>query len=217
MNTGYGEDNGTNTNSTANAKPQPQHSTNTSKHMNQKRNTGGALTTALLLTLATIAVWGWPTKNTTTTIHTQPSQGPTNDPPPPKTFTPELEPGFNHLVDAQIWWEHLKQHKQQEQQKADRAAQEAPKASQAAPPAPTTHDVWDRLAQCESGGDWAINTGNGYYGGLQFHPTSWAGVGGTGYPHHATREEQIARAKQLQQLQGWGAWPGCAKRLGLLG
>lgn len=76
-------------------------------------------------------------------------------------------------------------------------------------------DVWDRLAQCESGGNWAINTGNGYYGGLQFSLSSWRGVGGVGYPHQASREEQIARGKMLQARQGWGAWPSCTSRLGI--
>lgn len=75
--------------------------------------------------------------------------------------------------------------------------------------------VWDRLAQCESGGNWSINTGNGYYGGLQFALASWQGVGGTGYPHEHSREEQIYRAEKLLAIQGWGAWPGCARRLGL--
>lgn len=75
--------------------------------------------------------------------------------------------------------------------------------------------VWDLLAQCESGGNWAINTGNGYYGGVQFLPSSWAAVGGTGLPHEASREEQIARARILLAYQGWGAWPACSARLGL--
>lgn len=75
--------------------------------------------------------------------------------------------------------------------------------------------VWDRLAQCESGGNWSINTGNGFYGGLQFALASWRGVGGEGYPHEASREEQIIRAEKLLAIQGWGAWPGCARRLGL--
>lgn len=75
--------------------------------------------------------------------------------------------------------------------------------------------VWDRLADCESGGNWSINTGNGFYGGLQFTLTSWRAVGGTGFPHQHPREEQIFRAERLQDLQGWGAWPGCARRLGL--
>ena len=74
--------------------------------------------------------------------------------------------------------------------------------------------VWDRLAQCESGGNWSINTGNGYYGGLQFSLSSWRAVGGSGYPHQASREEQIARAERLLDLQGWGAWPACTSKLG---
>lgn len=75
--------------------------------------------------------------------------------------------------------------------------------------------VWDRLAQCESGGNWSINTGNGFYGGLQFTPSSWRAAGGTGLPHQASKAEQIARAQQLQSMQGWGAWPACSAKLGL--
>lgn len=75
--------------------------------------------------------------------------------------------------------------------------------------------VWDRLAQCESGGNWSINTGNGYYGGLQFALSSWQAAGGSGMPHHASREEQIARGKILQSIQGWGAWPACTSKLGI--
>jgi len=70
--------------------------------------------------------------------------------------------------------------------------------------------VWDRIAQCESGGDWSINTGNGYYGGLQFDLTSWRRVGGSELPSDASKSEQIARAEALQRLQGWGSWPVCA-------
>lgn len=76
--------------------------------------------------------------------------------------------------------------------------------------------VWDRIAACESGGNWAINTGNGFYGGLQFTLGSWAAVGGTGSPANASREEQIARGIALQARQGWGAWPACSAKLGLL-
>ncbi len=75
--------------------------------------------------------------------------------------------------------------------------------------------VWDSLAACESGGNWAINTGNGFYGGLQFSLSSWAGVGGSGYPNQASRDEQIARAEILKSRQGWGAWPACSAKLGL--
>jgi uncharacterized protein YabE (DUF348 family) len=76
--------------------------------------------------------------------------------------------------------------------------------------------VWDRLAQCESGGNWRINTGNGYYGGLQFSLGTWRANGGTGYPHQASRETQIAIATRLRDRSGgYGAWPGCAAKLGL--
>jgi hypothetical protein len=75
--------------------------------------------------------------------------------------------------------------------------------------------VWDRLAQCESGGNWSINTGNGYYGGLQFNLDSWRWVGGSGYPHEASKGEQIARAEILLERQGWSAWPACSSKLGL--
>jgi uncharacterized protein YabE (DUF348 family) len=75
--------------------------------------------------------------------------------------------------------------------------------------------VWDRIAECESGGNWSINTGNGYYGGLQFSLSSWRAVGGSGYPHEQSREQQISRAKRLRSRQGWGAWPSCASKLGL--
>ena len=76
--------------------------------------------------------------------------------------------------------------------------------------------VWDRLAQCESGGNWAINTGNGYYGGLQFNLATWRAYGGTGYPHQASRATQIAVATRLRDARGgYGAWPGCSAKLGL--
>jgi len=79
----------------------------------------------------------------------------------------------------------------------------------------TSTGVWDRLANCESGGNWSINTGNGYYGGLQFSQGSWNAVGGTGLPHQASRETQIAMGERLLAVQGWGAWPACARQLGL--
>jgi LysM repeat protein len=80
---------------------------------------------------------------------------------------------------------------------------------------PGTGSVWDRIAACESGGNWSISTGNGFYGGLQFTLGSWSGVGGSGNPANASREEQIARAEILQSRQGWGAWPACSAKLGL--
>ena len=77
---------------------------------------------------------------------------------------------------------------------------------------------WDRLAQCEAGGNWGINTGNGYHGGLQFSPSTWAAYGGTQYAptaNLATREQQIAIAERTLAGQGWGAWPACSAKLGL--
>lgn len=94
-------------------------------------------------------------------------------------------------------------------------ATSSPRPQPVAPVASTVTSVWDSLARCESGGNWAINTGNGYYGGLQFSLSSWRAVGGSGYPHQASREEQIARAEILLARQGWGAWPACSSKLGL--
>ena len=84
-----------------------------------------------------------------------------------------------------------------------------------AAPAVGDGSVWDRIAACESGGNWGINTGNGFYGGLQFTLSSWQAVGGTGYPNQASREEQIARGAMLQARQGWNAWPLCSHRAGV--
>jgi LysM repeat protein len=75
--------------------------------------------------------------------------------------------------------------------------------------------VWDRLAQCESGGNWSINTGNGYSGGLQFAPGTWQAYGGSGSAHNASRAEQIRVAQRVLAAQGWGAWPACSAKLGL--
>jgi uncharacterized protein YabE (DUF348 family) len=88
-------------------------------------------------------------------------------------------------------------------------------------PAPTTNyasgsTVWDELAQCESGGNWAANTGNGYYGGLQFTLSTWQAYGGSGYPYQASRETQIAIATKVRDASGgYGAWPACSQQLGL--
>lgn len=91
----------------------------------------------------------------------------------------------------------------------------APASAAPAPAAGTS--TWDAIAQCESGGNWAINTGNGYSGGLQFTPSTWAAFGGTGTPQNATKEQQIAVAEKVQASQGWGAWPACSASLGLTG
>lgn len=77
---------------------------------------------------------------------------------------------------------------------------------------------WDRLANCESGGNWAINTGNGYHGGLQFSAGTWRAYGGAEFApfaYQASREQQIAVAERTLAGQGWGAWPACSSKLGL--
>ncbi|ELP63115.1 transglycosylase family protein [Streptomyces turgidiscabies] len=80
--------------------------------------------------------------------------------------------------------------------------------------------VWDRIAQCESGGNWHINTGNGYYGGLQFSAGTWRAYGGTAYAataDGASKSQQISVATKVQNAQGWGAWPTCSARAGAAG
>ena len=93
----------------------------------------------------------------------------------------------------------------------------APLAAAPAAQAETGGTVWDKLAQCESTGNWAINTGNGFSGGLQFTPGTWRAFGGTGVAHHASREQQIVVAERVLAKQGWGAWPACSRKLGLSG
>lgn len=71
---------------------------------------------------------------------------------------------------------------------------------------------WDRVAACESGGNWSINTGNGYYGGLQFNLGTWRAYGGSGYPNQNSKAEQIRVAERLRQSAGLGQWPVCGSR-----
>ena len=88
----------------------------------------------------------------------------------------------------------------------------------AAPNASAAGSVWDRVAACESGGNWSINTGNGYYGGLQFSRSTWSGFGGGAYAataNRATKAQQIAIAQRVLKVQGPGAWPTCGARAGL--
>ena len=77
--------------------------------------------------------------------------------------------------------------------------------------------TWDAIAKCESSGNWSIDTGNGYYGGLQFLPATWRAFGGTGNPAKASKATQIAVAERVLKVQGWKAWPTCSARLGLSG
>lgn len=95
-----------------------------------------------------------------------------------------VAPSEATTVEAAVWW-----------------ATEPTAAAQA--------ELWDDLAFCESSSQWDIDTGNGFYGGVQFHPTSWRDVGGQGLPSEWSRVEQIYRAGLLFDLQGAHAWPGC--------
>ena len=132
------------------------------------------------------------------TTTTPPPPPPTEPPPPPtteapttteETAPPETEP--------------------------DAPAEEAPPDSGGGFGDPSSYETWDALAECESGGNWAANTGNGYYGGLQFSASTWRSVGGTGLPHEHSRETQILMGQRLQARSGWGQWPACSSELGL--
>lgn len=81
--------------------------------------------------------------------------------------------------------------------------------------ATSSASVWDRVAQCESGGNWSTNTGNGFSGGLQFTASTWKAYGGTGSAQNASKAEQIRVAKKVLQGQGPGAWPVCSQKAGL--
>ncbi len=88
----------------------------------------------------------------------------------------------------------------------------------ASAPTKATTEIWEKLAFCESGGKWATNSGNGYYGGLQFSAQTWKAAGGTQYaplPHLATKEQQIAVADAWLARTSWGQWPACTSKLGL--
>ena len=90
----------------------------------------------------------------------------------------------------------------------------------AAPANAAPDSAWDKLAQCESGGRWDINTGNGYHGGLQFSPRTWSGFGGKEFApvaYKASREEQIVVAERVLAKQGWNAWPSCSRKTGVRG
>lgn len=90
----------------------------------------------------------------------------------------------------------------------------------ATPAYAASDSTWNALAECESGGDWDINTGNGYYGGLQFSQPTWEGYGGTEYASRAdlaSRDQQVAIAERVLAGQGWNAWPTCSDQIGASG
>lgn len=88
-------------------------------------------------------------------------------------------------------------------------------AAAAAPTQSVSTSTWEKLAECESGGDWSTNTGNGFSGGLQFTPSTWKAFGGEGSAKNASKSEQIRVAENVLDGQGWGAWPACSEKLGL--
>lgn len=166
------------------------------------------MTRALLLIILTLIVIAIPAL----VDHGQPDQlgsgdrvGTTTDPVPPTTW-PQTMPDLGHRFD-----EYLAGH-------ARARAAHRPKRK----PTLISADgsVWDRLAECETHGNWHANTGNGFYGGLQFDQDSWEGAGGLQYAPRAdlaTREQQIAAGERWRHIHpaGWGAWPHCSKVLGL--
>ena len=129
--------------------------------------------------------------------------------------------GFADLVELDPYEERRAEQdeidEQRAQEEAERRAQE--EAEQAAEDDPfyvpeDRYAMFEQLAECESNGNWQANTGNGYYGGLQFLPSTWESVGGTGLPHQASKDEQIYRGDVLQRRSGWGQWPACTSMLG---
>ncbi|WP_271214953.1 resuscitation-promoting factor, partial [Pseudonocardia halophobica] len=157
------------------------------------------------------------------------------DPPVEEVEDPELPRGKREVVDPGVPGEQTAvmrvyvqngQEVRREQIRAGASTPPRPRivkvgTNDEQPEVPVIADgaVWDRLAQCEAGGNWAINTGNGYYGGVQFDASTWRAYGGAQYaplPHQASREEQIAVASKVRDSRGgYGAWPACARKLGL--
>jgi hypothetical protein len=133
-----------------------------------------------------------------TTTTTAPPPPPTEPPPPPTTEETTTTTEAPTTTEPEA------------------PAEEAPPDSGGGFGDPSSYATWDALAECESGGNWAANTGNGYYGGLQFSATTWRSVGGTGLPHEHSRETQILMGQRLQARSGWGQWPACSRELGLL-
>ncbi|MET0786495.1 MAG: transglycosylase family protein [Paenisporosarcina sp.] len=100
----------------------------------------------------------------------------------------------------------------------ERAVRLGPVGPPSTDPPPVVWTVWDRLAECESGGNWSYNGSSGYDGGLQFLPSTWVANGGRDFAEYAwqaTREEQIIVAERLRAIVGWSAWPACSRKLGL--
>lgn len=117
-------------------------------------------------------------------------------------------------IDAALdWHDHMATVVRQSEQQAQERAQEAVTTSRALPRSGPSASQWAALRSCEAGGDYSINTGNGYYGAYQFDLTTWRGVGGTGYPHQASPAEQDYRAALLYADRGAAPWPYCGRYL----
>ena len=147
------------------------------------------------------------------------------------TITAEVNPNSAYAAAAEYQAEVARQQQLQvEEFVAELARQQQAKAAVPAARVPQREyvsvsgaDRWDQLAQCETGGNWAANTGNGFGGGLQFmHQRSystWRSFGGAEFAPHpweASREQQIVIAERVLASSGWGAWPGCSRRHGWL-
>jgi hypothetical protein len=126
---------------------------------------------------------------------------------------------WQEAVNRQAWFDAVAENERRAAEAARRAEEQRQAAATAASrprtSAPATGDVWARLAQCESGGR-NVNTGNGYYGYFQFSAGTWHSLGYSGLPSDHDYGTQLAAAQRLQARSGWGQWPGCARRLGLL-
>ena len=117
---------------------------------------------------------------------------------------------YEAILRLAVWMEYMKRRAAFQRLLDFAAAVEAAKHQ-------TPYGVWDRLAVCESSGNWASSVGS-YEGGLQFHPSTWLAMGGGQYARHAyqaTRTQQIAVAERLLARAGWGQWPACSRKLGL--
>lgn len=133
------------------------------------------------------------------------------------TSAPAVSGYASHLNASSARWQgkadaHAEQVHQEWHEEQERKA--------VAQPAMSNQAMWEAIAQCESGGDWTVNTGNSFYGGLQFNKMSWDWAGGqqyAAYPHQASKAQQIAVANELLRIHpaGLGAWPACTKKLGL--
>lgn len=125
-------------------------------------------------------------------------------------------PGYGRSVDRQAIRQRLAQ-KQRASRSATRqrvAPAPTPKPVMAASPRPNEDQIWQRLRNCEAGGRYDRNSGNGYYGAYQMSAGTWRSLGYKGLPHQAAPEVQDEAARKLQARSGWGQWPACSRRVG---